>query len=101
MQDWNTCFIPVERQAKETCAVLLFNISGETLSVASMAEVRIMREGGGGGGEREGRSGEGESKNDSSHLISVQVLWLCQFADDKVSYLDNLQCVCLCVYVYG
>ena len=31
--------VPIEREAKERCSVLLFVISGDTLSVASMVEV--------------------------------------------------------------
>ena len=37
---WDTGLIPIERHVREDCAILLFNISGETLSVASMVEVR-------------------------------------------------------------
>ena len=39
IKTWDTGLIPIERHAKENCAVLLFNISGDTLSVASMIEV--------------------------------------------------------------
>ena len=31
--------VPIEREAKERCSVLLFVICGDTLSVASMVEV--------------------------------------------------------------
>ena len=36
---WDVRMVPIEREAKERCSVLLFVISGDTLSVASMVEV--------------------------------------------------------------
>ena len=35
---WDARLIPVEQDAKDRCGLLLFVISGETLSVASMVE---------------------------------------------------------------
>ena len=37
--NWNTKLIPIEHEAKENCAVLLFVIGTETLGVASLVEV--------------------------------------------------------------
>ena len=36
---WDVRMVPIEREAKERCSVLLFVICGDTLSVASMVEV--------------------------------------------------------------
>ena len=36
---WDVRMVPIEREAKERSSVLLFVISGDTLSVASMVEV--------------------------------------------------------------
>lgn len=36
--NWDRRLIPIEREAKERCSVLLYVITGETLSVASMVE---------------------------------------------------------------
>ena len=36
---WDTQLIPIEREAKDRCSVLLFVVSGDTLSVATLVEV--------------------------------------------------------------
>lgn len=36
--NWDRRLLPIEREAKERCSVLLYVITGETLSVASMVE---------------------------------------------------------------
>lgn len=38
MANWDRRLLPIEREAKERCSVLLYVITGETLSVASMVE---------------------------------------------------------------
>lgn len=35
---WDVRLMPIEREAKEYCSVLLFVVCGDTLSVASMVE---------------------------------------------------------------
>ena len=36
--NWDRRLLPIEREAKDRCSVLLYVITGETLSVASMVE---------------------------------------------------------------
>ena len=38
VENWDRRLLPIEREAKERCSVLLYVVSGETLSVASMVE---------------------------------------------------------------
>ena len=38
MANWDRRLLPIEREAKERCSVLLYVITGETLSVASLVE---------------------------------------------------------------
>lgn len=38
VENWDRRLLPIEREAKERCSVLLYVITGETLSVASMVE---------------------------------------------------------------
>ena len=37
--NWDPRLIPIEQEAKDRCSVLLFVVSGDTLSVASLVEV--------------------------------------------------------------
>lgn len=36
--NWDRRLLPIEREAKERCSVLLYVVTGETLSVASLVE---------------------------------------------------------------
>ncbi len=38
VSNWDRRLLPIEREAKERCSVLLYVITGETLSVASLVE---------------------------------------------------------------
>lgn len=38
VSNWDRRLLPIEREAKERCSVLLYVITGETLAVASMVE---------------------------------------------------------------
>ena len=38
VSNWDRRLLPIEREAKERCSILLYVITGETLSVASMVE---------------------------------------------------------------
>lgn len=36
--NWDRLLLPIEQEAKERCSVLLYVVTGETLSVASLVE---------------------------------------------------------------